>query len=337
MKRGTSGLSLVVGVDKPAGMSSHDVVNRCRSIFGERRVGHTGTLDPMATGVLPVCVGPATRLGAYLTGHDKRYRVKVAFGVGTDTDDAEGRVTRTGPVPERVLDPEFAAAFVAGMVGAGRQMPPAYSAVKVGGRKSYEAARAGTIIDLAPRDIVVHDARLVGVSEGEGDELASWEVDFHVSKGTYIRALARDMGRELGCPAHVAALERTCLGLLPLEECVSLEALADLKDRAALDPVRLLGARFFYVQGEEAARVANGGAIPSKDRALYERRRSTSALEMCACTAGVRESCEGPADGETVAVIADNKLVALYAFDGARGCYVARCVFQTGVSRGRDI
>ena len=101
--------------------------------------------------------------------------------------------------------------------------------------------------------------------------------------------------------------------------------------------MRLLGVRFLYVQGEEAAKVANGGAIPSKGRALYERRRSTSALEMCACTAGVRPSCEGPADGETVAVIADNKLVALYAFDGARGCYAARCVFQTGVSRGRDI
>ena len=125
VKRGLSGLSLVVGVNEPAGMSSHDVVNRCRSIFGERRVGHTGTLDPMATGVLPICVGPATRLGAYLTGHDKRYRVSIAFGAGTDTDDAAGTVVRTGEVPDRVLDPEFAAAFVASLVGRRKQMPPA--------------------------------------------------------------------------------------------------------------------------------------------------------------------------------------------------------------------
>lgn len=337
MKRGLSGLSLVVGVNKPGGMSSHDVVNRCRSIFGERRVGHMGTLDPLATGVLPVCVGPATRLGTYLTGHDKNYRVSIAFGVGTDTDDAEGRVVRTGEVPDRVLDPEFAAAFVAGLVGERKQMPPAYSAIKVNGKKSYEAARAGNIIDLAPRDIVVYDARLLAVHEACEGALPTWDVEFHVSKGTYIRALARDAGVSLGCPAHVSALERTELGLLTLDECVSLETLADLKDRAALDPVRLLGVRFVYVQDELAAKVANGVALPAQACPLFERRRTTSAAEMCACTAGVRESCEAPKDGELVAVISDNKLVALYAFDEQRAAYQARCVFQTGVSRGRDI
>ncbi|OUO90315.1 tRNA pseudouridine(55) synthase TruB [Gordonibacter sp. An230] len=337
MKRGTSGLSLVVGVNKPAGMSSHDVVNRCRRIFGERRVGHTGTLDPLATGVLPVCVGPATRLGAYLTGHDKRYRVRVAFGAGTDTDDAEGRVLRTGPIPERVLDPQFARAFVASLVGARKQMPPAYSAVKVGGTKSYEAARAGSIIELKPRDIVVHDAILLGVREaGDGYDLPSWDVEFHVSKGTYIRALARDAGSALGCPAHVAALERTALGLLSLEECVSLETLTDLGDRAALDPVRLLGVRFSFAQGDLATRVANGASLEAAELSLFERRRTTSTAELCACTAGVRESCEPPRDGEVVAVVSDNKLVALYGYEAARDRFKARCVFQTGVSRGRD-
>mgnify|MGYP002595399743 FL=1 len=337
MKRGLSGLSLVVGVNKPAGMSSHDVVNRCRSIFGERRVGHTGTLDPMATGVLPICVGPATRLGSYLTGHDKRYRVSIAFGAGTDTDDAAGQVVRTGEVPDRVLDPEFAAAFVAGLVGKRKQMPPAYSAIKVNGKKSYEAARAGNIIDLAPRDIEVYDARLLGVREGDGEELPSWDVSFEVSKGTYIRALARDAGVALGCPAHVGALERTELGLLALDECVSLETLAELKDRRALDPVRLLGVRFSYAQDELAKKVANGAQLPAAELGLFERRRTTSAAEMCACTAGVRESCEPPRDGELVAVLTDNKLVALYAFDEGRARFETRCVFQTGVSRGRDI
>lgn len=337
MKRGTSGLSLVVGVNKPAGMSSHDVVNRCRRIFGERRVGHTGTLDPMATGVLPICVGPATRLGTYLTGHDKHYRVSIAFGAGTDTDDAEGRVVRTGSVPACVLDAEFAASFVAGLVGARKQMPPAYSAIKVGGKKSYEAARAGTIIDLAPRDIEVYDARLLGVAEGADGSLPSWDVAFHVSKGTYIRALARDAGVALGCPAHVAALERTRLGTLELEECVSLEALEQLKDRVALDPVRLLGVRFAYIQGELATKVSHGTPLPGAVCELFERRRTTTAAELCACTAGVRESCEEPHEGEIVAMIADNKLVALYGYDEKRAVYQARCVFQTGVSRGRDI
>ena len=134
----------------------------------------------------------------------------------------------------------------------------------------------------------------------------------------------------------MAALERTALGLLSLEECVSLEALADLGDRAALDPVRLLGARFAFAQGDMAARVANGAALGSAELPLFERRRTTSALELCACTAGVRESCEPPKDGELVAVVSDNRLAALYGYDRARDRFKARCVFQTGVSRGRD-
>lgn len=337
MKRGSSGLSLVVGVNKPAHMSSHDVVNRCRWIFDERRVGHTGTLDPMATGVLPICIGPATRLGTFLTGHDKQYRVTIAFGVGTDTDDAEGSVVRTGEIPACVYDPTFAASFVAGLVGARKQMPPAYSAIKVNGKKSYEAARAGNIIDLAPRAIEVYEARLVGMHEGAGDVLPTWDVEFHVSKGTYIRALARDAGIALGCPAHVAALERTQLGTLLLEECVSLETLAELKDRAALDPVTLLGERFAYAQGDLAAKVRNGVSIPVEQLELFERRKVTIEAELCACTAGVRESSEHPCDEELIAIISDNKLVAQYAFDEQQALFQARCVFQTGVSRGRDI
>lgn len=337
MKRGTSGLSLIVGVNKPAGMSSHDVVNRCRRIFGERRVGHTGTLDPMATGVLPICVGPATRLDAYMVGHDKRYRVRIVFGAGTTTDDAEGEVVRTGDVPHQVLNSEFATSFVAGLVGQRKQLPPAYSAIKVGGKKAYEAARAGTIIELQPRDIEVYEARLLGQGvAAEPGSLPWWDVEFHVSKGTYIRALARDAGIAVGCPAHVGALERTQLGLLTLEECVTLEVLEDMKDRAALDPIRLLGFRFVYAEGSQLAAVGNGNALPGATP-LYERRRASLAAEMCACTAGVRESCEPPTDGELVAVIAENKLVALYAYDEARASFRARCVFQTGVSRGGDI
>lgn len=338
MKRGTSGLSLIVGVDKPAGMSSHDVVNVCRRIFGERRVGHTGTLDPMATGVLPICIGPATRLDAYLVGHDKRYRVRIAFGASTTTDDAEGEIVRMGDVPARVTDPAFAAAFVEGLVGARKQLPPAYSAIKVGGKKAYEAARQGTIIELAPRDIEVYEACLLGISEGNMDgERPFWDVEFRVSKGTYIRALARDTGVAVGCPAHVAALERTQLGLLHLEECLSLETLEKERERAALDPVRLLGVRFAFVDGALMAAVGNGNALSACSTTLFERRRTSFDAEFCACTAGVCESCKEPYVGEIIAIIAENRLVALYEYDKSRDEFKARCVFQTGVSRGGDI
>lgn len=338
MKRGTSGLSLIVGVDKPAGMSSHDAVNVCRRIFGEGRVGHTGTLDPLATGVLPLCVGPATRLDAYLVGHEKRYRVRISFGAATTTDDAEGEILRTGSVPARVLDASFAATFVAGLVGVRKQLPPAYSAIKVDGKRAYVAARQGTVIDLAPRDIEVYGASLVGISEGSDEEAyPSWDVDFHVSKGTYIRALARDVGLALGCPAHVSALKRTQVGLLSLEECSTLEVLAEIKEQAALDPVRLLGLRFIYADGPLMTAVEHGAMLKEAGVTLFEQRRASCDAEFCACTTGVRESCGEARDGEMVAVVGRNRLMALYEYVQEQGMFKARCVFQTGVSRGGDI
>ena len=117
MKRGQSGLSLLVAIDKPLGMSSHDVVNACRRIYGERRVGHTGTLDPLATGLLPICVGPATRLDNYLTGHDKGYRVSIGFGFETTTDDVEGQICSEGPIEEHLKDTAFAASFIESLIG----------------------------------------------------------------------------------------------------------------------------------------------------------------------------------------------------------------------------
>ena len=337
MKRGSSGYCLVVGVDKPAGLSSHDVVNRCRGIFGERRVGHAGTLDPAATGVLPVLVGPATRLDNYLTGHDKRYRARIAFGTSTDTDDAEGEVVRSGPVPEELCDEDFARSFVAGLVGARKQMPPAYSAIKVDGKKSYEQARAGKIIDMKPRDIEIFEARFLGLDEDGPEGQLIWDVELWVSKGTYIRAIARDAGRALGCPAHLASLRRTAVGRLSLEECVGLEALAELKDRAAVDPVDLLGCRFAYMEGRQADRMRNGARFASDELELFERRHLSLEDEMNCCSSGVQASGEAAKDGELVALLAENRLAALYGYDGEGACYRARCVFQTGVSRGGHV
>ncbi len=337
MKRGASGLSLVVGVDKPANMSSHDVVNRCRGIFGEKRVGHAGTLDPLASGVLPVCVGPATRLAAFLAEHDKHYRVRIAFGASTSTDDAEGEVLRTGPVPDEVLDPFFAQSFASSLVGKHKQMPPVYSALKVGGVKACDAARKGRIIDLSPRDIEIYDARLEGVYGLAPGEEPAWDVSFHVSKGTYIRSLARDVGVAVGTPAHVAALVRTRVGELGIEECVSLAALERLREGAALDPVRLLGLRMAFLDNGQTQAVCNGAALARAEVSLFKRRRAGAAAEMCACTAGVCESAEEPHDGELVSMVAQNKLCGIYEYREAGECYRSRCVFQTGVARGGNI
>ncbi|MCI8469131.1 MAG: tRNA pseudouridine(55) synthase TruB [Eggerthellaceae bacterium] len=337
MRRGESGLSLVVGVDKPTGMTSHDVVSRVRRVFGEKRVGHAGTLDPLASGVLAVCVGPATRLDALLTGHDKSYEVRVAFGAATDTDDAEGQVIRTAPVPDELADPFAAASFVASLVGRHRQLPPVYSAIKVGGRKACDEARKGRIIELEPRDIEIYDARLIGVNGVDGSEPLSWDVALRVSKGTYVRSIARDMGNALDCPAHVAALRRTEAGALTLEDCVSLEVLEEVGLRAALDPVRLLGLRFAYAEGPLARAVANGNVLEAGSLCLCERRTCGAGAEFCACTAGVRESCQPPRDGELVSIVADNRLAAVYEYESARERFRPRCVFSTGVIRGSDI
>lgn len=336
-KRGQSGLSLIVGVDKPSGMSSHDVVNRVRRIFGERRVGHTGTLDPLASGVLCVCVGPATRLDNYMVGHDKHYRVRIAFGVGTDTDDVDGEPVKFGSVPSGAFEEPFALETLARFVGPQKQLPPAYSAVKVGGVKACDAARKGRIIELMPRDIEVYSAKLAAIVPGDGDVPVFWDVDFHVSKGTYIRALARDIGVSIGCPAHVAALRRTSAGLLTLDDCVSLDVLERMGVDASLDPVKLLGFRFAFLDEAGARLVANGNQLPTSTVELCERRHASAASELCACTAGVRQSCSAPEDGERIAVIVDNKLAGIYAYEEQRQRYNACCIFQTGVRRGGDI
>lgn len=337
MKRGESGLSLIVGVDKPAGMTSHDVVNRARRIFGEKRVGHTGTLDPMASGVLPICVGPATRLASFLTAHDKSYRASIKFGFETDTDDACGSAIRTASVPDRLFDETFSRNFLSELVGEHMQMPPAYSAIKVGGKKACDEARAGRIIELKPRPIEVLQADLRAIETSPDDGSPVWVVDFCVSKGTYIRALARDIGRELGTCAHLSALRRLVSGSLSVQDCVSLETLSELGKRAALDPVRLLGCRFLYADGALASLVGNGNILKGSAVTLFEYLKTSAEAQICACTSGVCESARAADDGEVVAVIADNILVALYSFDQHRAHFKPCCVFQTGVLRGSDI
>ncbi len=337
MKRGSSGLSLVVGVDKPIGMTSHDVVNSCRHIFQERRVGHTGTLDPLAGGVLLVCVGSATRLAPYFVAQDKRYRVKIVFGQGTDTDDAQGNIEEVALVPDEIYDPFFAQSFVESLVGTMDQVPPTYSAIKVEGKKAYDEARKGNVLDLKPRKIEIYSAQLLGISDALSCDEAFWEIDFHVSKGTYIRSLARDIGIALDCPAHVGALMRTQVGMIDIEECVSLETLKEIGKLAALDPLRFLGMSYAFIDAGIAHFVENGNAIKRDEIILCERDSMDADREMSVCTNYVHERIEAPDDGELVAIVFRNKIAAIYRFDRLCDCYKSCCVFSTGVSRGCDI
>ena len=242
MSRAPSGINCLIAIDKPQGLTSHDVVGRVRRILGERRVGHAGTLDPLATGVLVVGVGQATRLLGQLTLDDKRYEARICFGSETETDDEEGAVTRVAEVPARLSEEAVAAAVVASLAGECDQVPPAYSAVSVDGRRSYARARAGEAVELPSRHVTIHEARLLSVEAGER---LVWECAFHVSKGTYIRSIARDLGRSMGTAAHLGGLVRTAAGPVGRERCVTLERLEELGParvlEAALDPARVLG------------------------------------------------------------------------------------------------
>lgn len=195
----------VMAIDKPAGPTSFDVVRRVRGAAKVRKVGHGGTLDPLASGVLPVCVGEGTKLAPFLLDADKEYEFSVRFGVETETDDAGGAVTRTADASgiDRTV--------VEGALGVYRgkisQVPPAYAAIKREGRALYDYARAGEAVEVAPREVTIFALELV---EFPGPAAVAFRV--HCSKGTYVRALARDLGRRVGVGAHVTALRRTRSG-----------------------------------------------------------------------------------------------------------------------------
>ncbi len=335
-KRGESGLSFVVGVDKPEGVSSHDVVNAVRRIFGERRVGHTGTLDPLATGALAVCVGPAARLDAYMVGDDKTYVVRVAFGVATDTDDALGRPLRVAEVPDLVCDPDFARSFVESLVGPRKQLPPAYSAIKKGGVKAYEAARKGSVIELEPRDIVIHSAELLDLETDPASPCLHWDLRVRVSKGTYIRSLARDIGSALGTAAHVETLRRESSGRLHVEDCCSLQRLEQLGMDAIVDPVYLLGFRMAFIDDAVRADVRNGKFIAADSLGLFEAPQRYDESDCGPLRAAVA-SHRTVMGGERICLVYGNELSAIYEYSAERGVLRPACVFSQGVARGKGV
>jgi tRNA pseudouridine55 synthase len=206
-------------VDKPVGMTSHDVVQAIRNGTGLRRAGHTGTLDPRASGVLVILVGPAVRLSEYVSASDKRYQAIIRLGGSTDTFDAEGMVTPTKD-PVDVTEAQFETALQT-FVGEIEQTPPPYSAVKVQGRKAYEMAREGEEVDLTPRKITVHHLEVL---EWAPPEVV---IDVHCSSGTYVRSLANDLGVMLGCGAYLVGLRRTKSGRFSLRDSVPLRKLQE--------------------------------------------------------------------------------------------------------------
>lgn len=236
-------------------MTSHDVVSVVRGVTGERRVGHAGTLDPAATGLLVVLVGPATRLAPHLTAASKTYEARIVFGWSTDTDDADGSIVSHSAVPGAVLDASVAGDVVAALVGTHAQIPPAYSAIKVAGRTAYKAARAGEALELKTRDIEVSSARLVSVES----EAAAWTIRLTVSKGTYVRALARDIGIAMGTLAHLGSLRRTSSGAMTVDRAHRLDAVRATDVRELFVPaVEALGLPLLQVDAVQAAQVRDG-------------------------------------------------------------------------------
>jgi tRNA pseudouridine55 synthase len=223
------GLDGILVVAKTAGPTSHDVVALVRRLAATKRVGHGGTLDPFASGVLPVFLGHATRVVEYHLGDRKAYRATICFGASSTTDDLEGELTPAdGPAPTR----EAVEAALPGLTGPISQRPPAYSAVKVAGRRAYAMARAGETVELAERSVTIHSLELVSWDGSEADRPVA-VVDVICSAGTYVRALARDLGERLGSAAYLGALTRTASGPFTLEAALPLDA---IRAAAAEDP-----------------------------------------------------------------------------------------------------
>src|SRR5450830_1294927 len=294
VRRPTAPDGLVV-VDKPAGWTSHDVVARVRRLAGTRRVGHAGTLDPMATGVLVLGIDRATRLLTYLVGADKDYMATVRLGVATTTDDAEGEilaVVDAGGVNRAAVD-----AGVTALTGPVLQVPSAVSAIKVDGRRAYARVRAGEQVELAARSVTVHRFDVLAVRPGSHDGVPVRDVDVEVtcSSGTYVRALARDLGAGLGVGGHLTALRRTRVGGYRLDVARTLEQL-----ESAFDVLPVAA----------AARAAFGVRELSADEARE--------LSFGRRIAGGEPA--GTADAPVAAFAPDGTLVALLADDddGAR-------------------
>ena len=280
----------IVVVDKPAGMTSHDVVARCRRIFSTRRVGHAGTLDPMATGVLVIGVDRATKILGLLTAASKSYAATIRLGQTTSTEDAEGEPLHS--VSATYLTDEAIAAAVAGLRGDIEQVPSAVSAIKVGGRRAYRLIREGHAVELEARPVRIDRFEVLATrrkADG-GDGVIDVDVEVDCSSGTYIRALARDLGAALGVGGHLKSLRRTRVGRFGLDQARSLD---DLTERPRLTQTL-----------DEACLLM----FPRRDLTAEEAEATSHGRPLAA--AGI--------DGVYAASDADGRVIALLRDDGSR-------------------
>ncbi|MGH3824165.1 MAG: tRNA pseudouridine(55) synthase TruB [Pseudonocardiaceae bacterium] len=258
----STGLALggLVVVDKPAGMTSHDVVSRLRRLLRTRRIGHAGTLDPMATGVLVCGVQRATKLLGHLPLEPKCYLATVRLGASTSTDDAEGE--RTGGADASAVDEQEILAGIAGLRGAIEQVPSTVSAVKIDGKRAYALARAGRQVLLNPRPVTVFRFELLALRRGEA--VTDLDVLVECGGGTYVRALARDLGTALGVGGHLTALRRTQVGLFGLDVARTLDELASAPSLwAGMDEVVKDTFPHRAVNAEQTRVLAHGGSVPA--------------------------------------------------------------------------
>jgi len=281
----------LVVVDKPGGMTSHDVVARIRRLAGTRRVGHAGTLDPMATGVLVIGVEKATRLLGYLTLTEKQYDATIRLGLSSSTDDAEGEIT--GGASAAGLTQETLARAVRDLTGEIQQVPPAVSAIKVDGQRAYRLARNGTVPELKARPVTVCEFTVTAIRQvGHGD-LLDVDATVRCSSGTYIRALARDLGQSLGTGGHLTRLRRTRVGGYGLADAKTLEQLAE---------------RFEVMPLAQAA----AAAFPRRDLSADEARRLAHGARLAPDVHRPAEAAQAD-DRPTAAYAPDGTLIALLA------------------------
>ena len=231
-------VSGVLLVDKPVGPTSHDIVHGLRKKTGIDRIGHGGTLDPMASGLLPLFLGDATKMSGFVQSHDKSYEFDITLGISTDTDDSQGEVLSRKPLPEDLSDEDFRAKL-SGFVGDHMQEPPMFSAVKQKGVPLYKLARKGITVDRTPRLVTISSLELIARTDGVVSLLV------HCSKGTYVRVLARQIGEALGCGGHVSRLRRISVGRFSVREAVGLDVIESTWSRGDLESALIGPDRIF--------------------------------------------------------------------------------------------
>ncbi|HXI26589.1 MAG TPA: tRNA pseudouridine(55) synthase TruB [Pyrinomonadaceae bacterium] len=310
----------VLLIDKPAGMTSHDVVARIRKIIGERRVGHTGTLDPFATGLLVLLIGRATRLAQFLSGAEKEYEGLIRLGYATDTGDMTGVRIESGSHAQtrsaQSLRPDEIQAAMASLKGEIEQVPPMYSAKKVQGKKLYEFARAGQQVERQPVRVTIREFEMLSPADellrANDDGSVDLRVRVVCSAGTYIRTLAEDLGQKLGIGSHLAELRRTRAGLFQIDEALTFERLAEvckleMLDDALVSPYRALSHLPVIELDTEQARQTRHGL-------------------------GLELAHDGPqtlTDGDAIRLSLNNELIAVGRFDASEGAVHPAVVLVT--------